>query len=58
MTPGGILTLPRGFIHVYMFIVKQVHWYMLYISGERLQDHWSSCTILVGYKNNVLHKSQ
>ena len=25
-----------------MFIVKQVYWYISQISGERLQDHWSS----------------
>ena len=24
------------------FIVKQVYWYISQISGERLQDHWSS----------------
>ena len=31
-------------------IFKHVHWYMQLISGERLQDHWSSgienCTIM------------
>ena len=30
-------------ICMYMtFIVKQVYWYISQISGERLQDHWSS----------------
>ena len=24
-------------------IFKYVYWYMKQISGERLQDHWSSC---------------
>ena len=24
-------------------IFKHVYWYMQQISGERLQDHWSSC---------------
>ena len=28
-------------------IFKHVYWYMLQISGERLQDHWSSGLILV-----------
>ena len=26
-------------------IFKHVYWYMQQISGERLQDHWSSCLI-------------
>ena len=26
-------------------IFKHVYWYMQQISGERLQDHWSSCPI-------------
>ena len=26
-------------------IFKYVYWYMKQISGERLQDHWSSCFI-------------
>ena len=25
-----------------IFIVKQVYWYISGISGERIQDHWSS----------------
>ena len=25
-------------------IFKYVYWYMKQISGERLQDHWSSCS--------------
>ena len=24
------------------FLVKQVYWYISQVSGERLQDHWSS----------------
>ena len=27
-------------------IFKYVYWYMKHISGERLQDHWSSGIIL------------
>ena len=30
---------------IYMYIiilVKQVYWYISQVSGERLQDHWSS----------------
>ena len=26
-------------------IFKHVYWFMQQISGERLQDHWSSCII-------------
>ena len=29
-------------------IFKYVYWYMKQISGERLQDHWSSGCCLVG----------
>ena len=28
-------------------IFKHVYWYMQHISGERLQDHWSSGLIVV-----------
>ena len=28
-------------------IFKHVYWYMQQISGERLQDHWSSCFHIV-----------
>ena len=28
-------------------IFKYVYWYMKQISGERLQDHWSSCFFFV-----------
>ena len=28
-------------------IFKHVYWYIKQISGERLQDHWSSCYISV-----------
>ena len=27
-------------------LVKQVYWYISQVSGERLQDHWSSCLIV------------
>ena len=41
LTPDVALTLPWGYIHVY-YLVKQVYWYISQVSGERLQDHWSS----------------
>ena len=31
-------------------IFKHVYWYMQQISGERLQDHWSSC--FFSYQNH------
>ena len=37
-------------------IFKHVYWYMQQISGERLQDHWSSgweCGGLVYYCSNL-----
>ena len=30
-------------------IFKHVYWYMQQISGERLQDHWSSCFSCLSY---------
>ena len=39
-------------------IFKHVYWYMQQISGERLQDHWSSCLsynlIIIG-KTHLRH---
>ena len=29
-------------------IFKHVYWYMQLISGERLQDHWSSGLVMIG----------
>ena len=33
-------------------ILKHVYWYMLQISGERLQDHWSSCIMWAATRKN------
>ena len=41
LTPEAALTLPWGYIHN-TILVKQVYWYISQVSGERLQDHWSS----------------
>ena len=41
LTPGVHLSLPWGYMYM-TIIVKQVYWYIFQISGERLQDHWSS----------------
>ena len=45
---------PKGFIcpctGVNTIIFKYVYWYMKQISGERLQDHWSS-----GYRNCIVY---
>ena len=35
-------------------IFKHVYWYMLQISGERLQDHWSSGISLIGHSQMEL----
>ena len=44
LTPEVALTLTWGYIHN-TILVKQVYWYISQVSGERLQDHWSSgCT--------------
>ena len=40
-------------------IFKHVYWYMQQISGERLQDHWSSCSSgLLGGLNKAKKKDQ
>ena len=35
-------------------IFKHVYWYILLISGERLQDHWSSGIIIILLSSHVL----
>ena len=47
LTPEVALTQTWGYIHN-TILVKQVYWYISQVSGERLQDHWSSGCILVG----------
>ena len=42
LTPGVVLTLTWGYIHYITIIVKEVYWNISQVSGERLQDHWSS----------------
>ena len=45
------------YMYMYMtFIVKQVYWYISRITGERLQDHWSSGLRHIGkqYSRNVI----
>ena len=41
LTPEVALTQTWGYIHN-TILVKQVYWYISQVSGERLQDHWSS----------------
>ena len=42
LTPGAILTLPMVLFMYITIQVKKVYWYISQVSGERLQDHWSS----------------
>ena len=35
-------------------IFKYVYWYMKRISGERLQDHWSSGFVTLKFKCSIL----
>ena len=43
LTSGIALTRCPEVIYMYITIlVKQVYWYISWVSGERLQDHWSS----------------
>ena len=41
-------------------IFKHVYWFMQQISGERLQDHWSSCITIVfkHLRNPMANQSQ
>ena len=42
---GGEQDLFQPAVYIYMYItilVEQVYWYISRVSGERLQDHWSS----------------
>ena len=41
MTPEVALTLPWSYIHVY-YHSSQISLLVSQVSGERLQDHWSS----------------
>ena len=45
LTSGVALTRPWGYIHVYYHSRQTVFWYISQVSGERLQDHWSSCFV-------------
>ena len=47
LDPGVVLTLPWGYIHVHYHSSFQVYWYISQVSGECLQDHWSSGIFLV-----------
>ena len=38
--PKGFISIPALGLNTIIF--KHVFWYMQQISGERLQDHWSS----------------
>ena len=42
-------------------IFEHVYWYMQQISGERLQDHWSSCwfsDVVAHLKKDAKHNKQ
>ena len=44
-------------LYTYTFmniIVKQIYWYISQISGERLQDHWSSGLHETIFNQNLL----
>ena len=39
----GLNTIIFKYYEYYINYIMNVYWYMQQISGERLQDHWSSC---------------
>ena len=53
-TPGFIKTLSLGYIHVYdHFSQTRI---LVYISGERLQDNWSSSKIFSRIRRPIIVK--
>ena len=52
LTPEVALTLTWGYIHN-TILVKQVYWYISQVSGERLQDHWSSGLIPYRHESDI-----
>ena len=53
-TPG--FALPWGYIHVCYHSSQQVYLFISQVSGERLQDHWSSGSFLA-LKFNIFHRN-
>ena len=52
----GLFLPGPGVIYMYIIIlVKQVYWYVSRVSGERLQDHWSSGFFLLPSYEVVTH---
>ena len=47
---NGPRALSAPALELNTIIFKHVYWYMQQISGERLQDHWSSGFVLYGSK--------
>ena len=55
---NGPRALSAPALELNTIIFKHVYWYMQQISGERLQDHWSSgsvCHTNVRYKEQILN---
>ena len=57
------MILKLGMKHqaIYMYItilVKQVYWYISQVSGERLQDHWSSGFHMASYDIGEIYMTQ
>ena len=42
LTPGVILTLAWGYVQAITILESNKFIYVYQVSGERLQDHWSS----------------
>ena len=56
LTTGVHQSLPRGYIHEYVHI-SQTSLLVYQISGERLQDHWSSGYLLLYVVLSVISKT-
>ena len=59
MKKNGLRASSAPLLGLFSIIFKHVYWYIQQISGERLQDHWSSgfyfCSKqIVGRRQNLL----
>ena len=53
------MALSAPLLGLFSIIFKHVYWYIQHISGERLQDHWSSgLIVLCGGSNSTAYISE
>ena len=55
--PNGLRALSAPLLELFSIIFKHVYWFIQQISGERLQDHWSSGYICENKGADQLHSN-